>query len=198
MQSIAISGNPRVELGKVATKINRTEGVIPCVLYGLGDLIHFTVTSKDVRYLVYTPDFKIAELTIGANIYRTILKDVQFHPISEAILHIDFLKLTDGQSVKVDVPLRLVGAAPGVKSGGRLIQPVRKVKIKCLPETLVDQVQLDISGLDLGQTSRVKDIIAQKGIEIMMSPSIPAVTIEIPRALRSAATAEAKTAGKKK
>jgi large subunit ribosomal protein L25 len=196
MQSIAISGNPRVELGKVATKINRTEGAIPCVLYGLGDLIHFTVTSKDVRYLVYTPDFKIAELTIGANIYRTILKDVQFHPISEAILHIDFLKLTDGQSVKVDVPLRLVGAAPGVKSGGRLIQPVRKVKIKCLPETLVDQVQLDISGL--GQTSRVKDIIAQKGIEIMMSPSIPAVTIEIPRALRSAATAEAKTAGKKK
>ena len=198
MQSIAISGNPRVELGKVATKTNRTEGVIPCVLYGLDELAHFTVTAKDVRYLVYTPDFKIAELSLEGKTYRTILKDVQFHPISEAILHIDFLKLTEGQPVKVDVPLRLVGSAPGVKSGGRLIQPVRKVKIKCLPETLVDQVQLDISGLDLGQTSRVRDIIAQEGIEIMMSPSIPAVTIEIPRALRSAATAEAKTVAKKK
>ncbi len=198
MQSIAISGNPRVELGKVATKTNRAEGEIPCVLYGMDELAHFTVTKKDVRYLIYTPDFKIAELSLGGNTFRTILKDVQFHPISEDILHIDFLKLTDGQPVKVDVPLRLVGSAPGVKSGGRLIQPVRKVKIKCLPETLVDQVQLDISGLDLGQTSRVRDIIAQEGIEIMMSPSIPAVVIEIPRALRSAATAEAKTAGKKK
>ena len=198
MQSIAISGNPRVELGKVATKTNRAEGEIPCVLYGLNELAHFTVSAKDVRYLVYTPDFKIAELSLEGKTYRTILKDVQFHPISEQILHIDFLKLTEGQSVKVNVPLRLVGSAPGVKSGGRLLQPVRKVKIKCLPETLVDQVQLDISGLDLGQTSRVKDIIAQEGIEIMMSPSIPAVTIEIPRALRSAATAEAKTAGKKK
>lgn len=198
MEVIKIEGNSRVGLGKKATKADRNSEAIPCVLYGGNDNVHFTTTWSEVRHLIYTPDFKTAELTIDGTTFNAILKDVQFHPASEQIMHVDFLTLTPGHPVKVNIPLRLKGTSPGVKAGGKLIQSVRKIKVKCLPEAIVDQMLLDISNLELGQTARVRDIIAQDGLEIMISPSIPVVLIEIPRALRSAAAAETKAAGKKK
>ncbi len=199
MQTISIKGVERTQVGKSATKVVRAAEEIPCVLYGQKENIHFTTNWSEVRHLIYTPDFKTAELNIGGQSYTAILKDVQIHPSSEKILHIDFLKLTPGRSINVSVPLRLQGSSPGVKSGGRLIQSVRKIKVKCMPEKLVDEVILDISNLDLGQTVRVRDIQAQNGIEITMTPSIPVASIEIPRAMRQAATAEAKAVpGKKK
>jgi large subunit ribosomal protein L25 len=192
MELVKVNGTGRAGVGKTATKADRAKGAIPCVLYGGQDTIHFTTTWADVRHIIYTPDFKIAELTVDNSTFKAIVKDVQFHPISEAILHIDFLAITEGHTIKLNVPLKLQGQAPGVKSGGKLIQSVRKVKIKCLPEQMVDHVALDVSSLDLGQTVRVRDIQAVEGVEIMMSPSIPVAAIEIPRALRSAAAAEAK------
>ena len=198
MEVVKINGNVRAGLGKKATKADRNSEAIPCVLYGGKENVHFTTTWSDVRHLIYTPDFKTAELTIDGNSYNAILKDTQFHPASEKILHVDFLTLTPGQPIKVSIPLRLKGTSPGVKAGGKLIQSVRKIKVKCLPEALVDEMFLDITPLELGQTSRVRDVIAQDGLEIMMSPAVPVVLIEIPRALRSAATADAKAAGKKK
>ena len=198
MQTVSIQGSVRNQVGKVATKANRAKEEIPCVLYGQKENIHFTTNWSEVRHLIYTPDFKLAELTIDGTKYTAILKDTQFHPASEQILHIDFLKLTPGHPINVSVPLRLKGSSPGVKSGGRLVQSVRKIKIKCLPEQLVDEVALDISELDLGQTVRVRDIQGQSGIEITMTPSVPVAMVEIPRALRSAATEAAKAPGKKK
>ncbi len=198
MEVIKIEGISRVGLGKKATKSDRHSEAIPCVLYGGNDNVHFTTTWSEVRHLIYTPDFKTAELTIDGNSFNAILKDVQFHPATEKIMHVDFLTLTPGRPVKVNIPLRLKGTSPGVKAGGKLIQSVRKIKVKCLPEAMVDQMLLDISNLELGQTARVRDIIAQEDLEIMMSPSVPVVLIEIPRALRSAAAAETKAAGKKK
>ena len=198
MEVIKIEGSSRVGLGKKATKADRSSEAIPCVLYGGNDNVHFTTTWSEVRHLIYTPDFKTTELTIDGTTFNAILKDVQFHPASEKIMHVDFLTLTPGRPVNVNIPLRLKGTSPGVKAGGKLIQSVRKIKVKCLPEAMVDQMLLDISNLELGQTARVRDIIAQDGLEIMMSPSVPVVLIEIPRALRSAAAAETKAAGKKK
>ena len=121
-----------------------------------------------------------------------------FTQLLRKILHVDFLLLTPGHPVKVNIPLRLKGVSPGVKAGGKLIQSVRKVKVKCLPEAIVDQMMLDISSLELGQTARVRDIETIEGLEITMAPAVPVVLIEIPRALRSAAAADAKAAGKKK
>ncbi len=198
MEVIKVSGIPREGVGKAATKVVRHSEAIPCVLYGGNDNVHFTTTWSEVRHLIYTPDFKTCEVTIDGSMHKAILKDVQFHPASEKIMHIDFLMLTPGQAIKVNVPLRLKGQSPGVKAGGKLVQSVRKVKVKCLPETLVDEMTADISSLELGQTIRVRDVIAKEGIEMLMSPNIPVAMIEIPRALRSAATAEAKTAAKKK
>lgn len=198
MEVVKINGIVRAGLGKKATKADRNSEAIPCVLYGGKENVHFTTTWSDVRHLIYTPDFKTAELTIDGTSYNAILKDTQFHPATEKILHVDFLTLIPGQPIKVSIPLRLKGTSPGVKAGGKLIQSVRKIKVKCLPEALVDEMFLDITPLELGQTSRVRDVIAQEGLEIMMSPAVPVVLIEIPRALRSAATADAKAAVKKK
>ena len=198
MEVVKVSGMTREAVGKAATKAVRHNEAIPCVLYGGKDNVHFTTTWSEVRHLIYTPDFKTAALTIDGSDFNAILKEVQFHPASEQIMHIDFLKMTPGSPIKVSVPIRLNGTSPGVKAGGKLIQSVRKVKIKCLPEAIINEMSIDISALELGQTIRVRDIITQEGIEILIAPNVPVAMVEIPRALRSAAAAEAKTAAKKK
>ena len=150
-------------------------------------------TASALRHLIFSGDFKIVDLAIGADNTKAILKDVQFHPVNEKIMHVDFLKLYDGVPVKVDLPLKTQGASPGVKVGGKMIQNIRKIKVKTLPEKLVDELFIDISSLELGQSLRVKDIIAIEGIEVLQNSSIPVVTIEIPRALRSATAAATTT-----
>lgn len=195
MQVITINGQIRKDLGKKGAKAVRDQEQIPCVLYGGDEVVHFSTTPADVRHLIYSADFKIAEVVVDGKPFKCILKDKQFHPVTDAILHLDFLRLVDDQPVKVEVPLRFKGTAAGVKAGGKLLQKLRTVKIKTIPQKLVDEINLDVSHLELGQSVRVRDIAAIEGVEILNSPSIPVATIEIPRALRSAAQAEA--AGKK-
>ena len=194
MESVKINGGTRAGLGKAATKVDRASAAIPCVLYGGSENVQFTTTWNEVRHLIYTADFKLADITADGKNYSAIVKEVQFHPVNEKILHIDFLLLQPGTPIKVNLPLRLVGQSPGVKAGGKLLQSMRKIKVKVLPENLVNELSLDVSKLDLGQSARVRDIIAVEGVEVTMSPSIPVVSIEIPRALRAAAAAEAKAA----
>ena len=192
MESIAIQGSLRTEVGKKATKAVRKEGLIPCVMYGGEEIIHFTTPLSDVKNLIYTPEFKIAEITIDGTAHRCILKDWQSHPLTDAIEHIDFLKLVAGRKINVEVPIKFKGSSAGEKVGGKLQQSVRRVKIKTTPEKLIDAIFMEISHLKLGQSIRVRDIEPIEGIEIMNSPGIPVATIEIPRALRSAeAKAEA-------
>ncbi len=194
MEVVAIKGQGREGLGKKAAKAARNNGRIPCVMYGGGEAVHFTTSPTEVKNLVYSGDFKLAEIEVDGVSHKCILKAIQFHPVNEAILHIDFLRLIGGHPVKVEVPLRFKGTASGVKAGGKLLQTVRKVKIKTTPEHLVDELSVDISHLELGQSIRIRDIKPTEGVEIINSPGIPIATIEIPRALRSAAT----TAEKKK
>lgn len=198
MITVEIQGNERPEVGKRTSNSERKNGLIPAVMYGGKDVKHFNVTTAAVKHIVYTPDFKIAEISLGGEKVRAILKQVQFHPVTEQILHIDFLRLLDKTPIKVEVPLRFKGTSPGVKVGGKLIQQVRKIKIKTTPESLVDELNADISSLDLGQSLRVRDIIVPQGIEIINNPAIPVALIEIPRALKAAAAAEAKAEAKGK
>lgn len=199
MNTLEIQGSLRSGVGKKVTGTERKSGLIPAVLYGGNEVSHFTVTPASVKHLVYTPDFKLANIKIEGKSYKAILKQVQFHPVTDQIIHIDFLRLIDKTPIKVEVPLRFKGTSPGVKVGGKLIQQVRKVKIKTLPENLVDELNADISSLDLGQSLRVRDIQIPNGIEIINNPATPVALIEIPRALKAAAAAEAKAEkGKKK
>jgi large subunit ribosomal protein L25 len=198
METIAITGQARTDLGKKPSKDLRNDGRIPCVLYGGQDVVHFSVTLKDVKNLIYTPDFRVANLTVEGHTYRCIVKDYQLHPLTSQLTHIDFLSLVEGQKVKLEVPIRTKGASPGVKLGGKLLQKLRRVKVKTWPDKMVTELFVDISSLELGQSLRVRDVIVPDGIELLSSPSIPVVSIEIPRALRSAAAAEAKDTKKKK
>lgn len=192
MEALAIKGEKRVELGKTATKAVRKAERIPCVLYGGENVVHFSTTFNEIKNLVYTPDFKVADIEVEGQTYRAILKTVQFHPVSDAIVHIDFLQLVPGKKVNVELPVRYTGIAPGIKTGGKLLPNLRKIKVKTSPEHLVDELVLDISHLELGQSIRVRDIKAIEGIEIMNSPGIPVASVDIPRALRSAAAAAEK------
>lgn len=194
MQSVKVSGEIRENLGKKSSKATRREGLVPAVLYGSGDPIHFTIKPLDVRSLIYSPEFKLAELSVGGKEYKAIVKDYQFHPVTDALRHIDFLALVPGHPIKVQVPVSFTGDSPGVRTGGKLLVSVRRVKIKTTPENLVDKVVLDISGLELGSAVRVRDIEPMEGVEIMNPAGTPIATVEVPRALRSAATAEKKAA----
>ena len=195
MEIVAVSGQPRVSVGKKSAGADRKEGKIPCVLYGGDEVVHFTTTINEVKKTIYTPDFKLVNLQVDGKEYKAFVKDVQFNKVTDAVDHIDFLRLVDGHPIKVDLPVRLLGTASGVREGGKLIQQLRKVKVKVLPEKLVDQLSLNIATLGLGQSIRVRDIEAIEGVEVLVKGAIPVATIEIPRALRSAAAAAA--SGKK-
>lgn len=185
MQTIKITGKARETVGKKGTKSVRKAGRIPCVIYGGGgDNTYFSTTHNEVKNLIYTPDFKIAEIEVDGNVQRCILKEVQFHPVKENILHIDFLQLQDGRPVKLEVPVRFKGSSPGVKLGGALQQSLRRVKIKTVPEKMVDELLGDISSLELGQAIRVRDLEIPEGIQVENALGIPVATVEVPRALR--------------
>lgn len=199
MEIVAVKGQLRPGLGKKVAKSVRNEGRIPCVLYGGDEIVHFSTVLKEIKAIVYTPDFKVAELTIDGKSYRAILKEVQWHPVTDNIIHIDFLRLVEGHPIKIEIPLRFQGVSPGVRAGGKLQQKLRRVLIKAMPEHVVGEMTVDISKLELGQSIRVRDIvIEEEGVEILNSPGVPVATIEIPRALRSATAAAEKAAGTKK
>lgn len=195
MEFVTINGNVREGQGKSNASSIRKEGRVPAVVYGSQGNTHLTLDPMDLRPLVYSPQFKLAEVSVGGKTAKCILKEVQFHPVTDEIMHVDFLKLEDGKTIKVEVPVNIVGAAPGVKVGGKLIKKLRKVKIKTLSENLVSSMDLDVSTLKLGHSRRVRDIKAIDGIEIMNAPGIPVASVEIPRALRSAQDAAAKAGG---
>lgn len=186
MEFIAIKGKVRSDIGTKAAKSIRHNNEVPCVIYGGDEAIHFTAPVLDFKKLIYTNDFKRVEIEVDGKTYKCILKDMQFHPVTDRLMHLDFLELVAGKTIKVELPVRFKGTAPGVKTGGKLFQKLRTVKVKTTPENLVDELLADISTLNLGQSIRVRDIELGKGMEMLSSPGIPVASVEVPRALRSA------------
>lgn len=186
METVKIAGELREKLGKKASKSARKEGKIPAVMYGGNDVVHFSTTNSELKSVVYTPDFKMVELDLNGETFKCILKDIQFHPVTDNIEHVDFLRLYDDVSVNIEVPIKFIGNSPGVLEGGKLIQTVRKIKLKTIPQNIVNSVTVDISELKLGSAVRVKEIAAMDKVQIMNPPNMPVANVEIPRALRSA------------
>lgn len=150
MKSITIKGSKRESVGKVATKALRNAGMVPCVIYGGEQPIHFSAEEKAFKNLVYTPNVYTASIEVDGATIPAILQDIQFHPVSDKIIHIDFYQLFDDKAVTMDIPVRLVGKSKGVAVGGALRHNVRKLKIKALPANLPDFVEADISELEIG------------------------------------------------
>lgn len=158
MQSITINGSKRESVGKLATKALRNAGEVPCVLYGGDQPIHFSATELSFKSLVYTPNVYTAKIELGGETYTAIMQDIQFHPVTDKILHIDFYQLHDDKEVTMDIPVKLVGNSPGVMNGGALRFPNRKLKIKALPANLPDFINADISNLKIGNKLFVTEL----------------------------------------
>jgi large subunit ribosomal protein L25 len=183
MKKVEIVGYKRANLGKKDAKQLREEALVPCVMYGGEEQIHFQVPMILFRDLVYTPEAHLVDLNIEGDVYECMLQDIQFHPVNEMILHADFLKLHQDKPVKMDIPLKIIGNSPGVQQGGKLVTKVKKIKVKALPQNLPDYIILDITGLELGKTLKVRDI-KPENFEILMPLSNPVASVEIPRGLR--------------
>jgi large subunit ribosomal protein L25 len=193
MEIFKLQAEKRENFGKKYAKQTRNNEMIPCVLYGSSESYSFSVAPMAVRHLVYTHTFKVVELELDGKLHKAILKDIQFHPVTDAILHMDFQQLVDGRNVKVSVPVSFTGSSKGVKEGGALVPLMRKVIIKTTPDNLVDHINADVSPLGLGQSLRVKGLTVPEGIQIMHDENTPIAYIEIPRSLKSAKDAATKT-----
>ena len=160
MKSITIKGSERESVGKKATKALRNAGKVPCVVYGGDKPFHFSADELAFRDLVYTANAHTVaiELDGGASL-KAVMQDIQFHPVTDKIIHIDFYQLFDDKMVTMDIPVRLEGNSPGVRNGGRLLFRKRKLSIKALPSKLPDFFDIDISKLKIGQLISVGSLL---------------------------------------
>ncbi len=162
MKIFELAGTLRNEYGKKASKALRKQNLIPCNLYGMGENITFTVSADDVRKLIYTPDTMAVALTIGAVKKIAVVKEMQFHPVQEVCLHIDFLEVNDKKPVTVEIPIQLTGHAEGVKAGGKLSLEMRKLKVNGIYTDIPDRVVVDVTNLGLGKKLFVSDVEVEK------------------------------------
>ena len=180
MKTVALTGELRADLGTKHSRAMRNEGKVPCVLYGGGDHIHFYVYSPDFKALVYTPNTYKVQLTIDGKKYMSILHDMQFHPVNEAILHADFLAVDEKKPVTVSIPVLIEGNSPGVRAGGKLIQKIQRLKVKGLISNIPDAINVNIDQLDLGQSIKVKNIDASN-FELLDNKDNAIVTVKMTR-----------------
>ena len=159
MKTVSLSGSPRVSVGKKGASSLRKEGKIPSVVYGGKDQIHFSILENEAKKLVFTPNVYLIELNIGDKKFKVILQETQIHPVTDRILHLDFLEISDDAPFKLSLPVRLEGFAKGVRNGGKLRQNFRKLRVFGLAKDMPDAVSIDISPIKIGDKIRVGDII---------------------------------------
>ena len=188
MKSVAMFGYLRDGVGKVSTKLLRNEGKVPCVMYGPNEHIHFSMYSADFKLLVYTPNAYKVKLEIDGKIYRSILKDIQFHPVNDSILHADFLEIQDDKEVEMLIPVKLTGNSVGVRAGGKLALKSKKLLVRCLPPNLPDYIEIAIDDMNIGSVVKVADVKVSNMV-LLDSPNNPVVSVKVTRAVAE----EAKT-----
>jgi large subunit ribosomal protein L25 len=189
MKSVSISGSLRENVGKRDAKEKRRDGLIPCVLYGGKDQKHFFVDVKQFIQLLYTPETLFVELNVDNKMYKAIVQETQFHPVTEQLLHVDFLEVIDDKPITVEIPMLTHGNSPGVMRGGKLSKCVRKLKVNGLLEDIPENITVDISGLDILDVVEIKDIAVSK-IAIVDNPNKVVVTVLSSRNVEAAPTAE--------
>lgn len=189
MKTIEIVGYKRANLGKIEAKNLRAEGQIPCVIYGGEEQIHFYAPAILFRELVYTSEAHFVKVNVEGAEYDCIMQDIQFHPVSDMIMHVDFLQWFTGKTIKMDIPVHLTGVSKGVSNGGTLIHKRRTLSIKALPKNMPEHIDLDITPLDFGKAIKVKDV-STDNFEILDTPQASIAVVEIPRALRGKSASE--------
>ena len=185
MKTNAISGSPRENGGKRDAKELRYEGKVPAVLYGGTEQIHFAVVATDLKEAIYTPEANFLEIEINGAKSKAIIKELQFHPLTDLLLHVDFLQLFDDKEILMEIPVKLTGTSPGVKMGGKLVQKLRKLRVRSLPANMPQVVEVSISKLEVGNLFRVRDL-AKADYVITNTPEDTIVSVGMSRALKQA------------
>ena len=180
METIEIIGYKRANLGKKDSKKLREDGNVPCVIYGGDEQIHFHAPMILFRDLVYTPGANFVKLNIEGLEIDAILQDIQFHPVSEIILHADFLQLKDEKKIKMEIPVKIIGDSPGVQQGGKILMRIRKLSLMAYPKNMPQFVEVDISSLELGKSIKVEELLTEE-YDILNSPVVSVVSVNIPR-----------------
>jgi len=183
MKTITIEGQLRTETGKTATRRLRSQDLVPGVIYGGAQEVNFSVKSLALKPFIYTPDFQLVEIKVDGKSYTCILKDLQFNKVSDKLAHLDLLELVEGKKVSATIPLKFTGTAAGVKAGGKLEIRLKAVKIKTYPKYLKENIEVDLTNLELNANIRVQDIPAEN-LEIMNSPRIPIASVTMTRQLK--------------
>jgi large subunit ribosomal protein L25 len=201
MKSITIKGSERESVGKVATKALRNAGAVPCVLYGGNQPVHFSADERAFKSLVYTPNAHTVVIDLGEKTFNAVLQDIQVHPVSDRILHIDFFQLNESKEITMEVPVKIVGTSPGVLLGGDLRLNQRRLKVKALPKNLPDFIEANISELQMGNKLYVTKV-ETNNFKLMHPDNTVICQVKISRAAMKAAQEAAKAAkapaGKKK
>ncbi len=189
MKTVSLSGTLRAYVGKKDAKKLRREGKVPCVIYGGKEQKHFYLDQKDFKKIIFTPEVFIIKIDLEGTVYETILQDIQYHPVSDFVLHADFLELIPGRPVTLAIPVELQGTAPGVVKGGRLNLKLRKLRLKGLVENMPEHVVLNISKLDIGKSIKVKDISVEN-VQFLDPANAVVVGVKAARGLTAAELAE--------
>jgi large subunit ribosomal protein L25 len=195
MKTITIEGQLRTGTGKKAARQLRSQGLVPGVIYGGTQEVNFSAPVLAFKSIVYTSDFQLADITVEGKSYKCILKEIQFDKVSDHLSHIDFLELVGDKPVVATIPVKFTGVSVGVKDGGRLITKVKSLKIKTLPQYLKENIEVDITNLELNGNIRVEDV-KEANYEILNSPRIPIASVVMTRQLKQEEAAAPAAAAK--
>ena len=193
MKEITITAQKREAVGKKATKIARREGLVPCNIYGLvKEAEAFTITVKEANKIIFTPNVYLVNVNIGGTFRKAIIRETQFHPVKDNVLHIDFLEVSAEKPIVVGVPIQTEGLAPGVRAGGKLVTLIRKINVRAFYKDVPEKLTIDVSNLQLGKSIKVGDL-SYENLELVTPKEVIVVSVKMTRAAISAA-AEAKAA----
>lgn len=180
MKSVEMSGSPRANVGKKDAKLLRTQGKVPCVLYGGENQLSFSVEEKQFKPLVYTPDVHTVELEVGGEKYKAILQAMQTHPVTDKIIHADFVEIVKGKFVTMSLPVKTSGTAPGVKAGGKLLKKLRRVSVKGLIEHIPEDITINIENMNIGDGVLVRDLKIE-GLTFLNPANSTIITCQVTR-----------------
>lgn len=195
MKEIALTGKKRATTGKKATKELRKEGLVPCNLYGekkgengLPEALSFVASFADLRKIVYTPDIYVVNVTIDGETHKAVLRELQFHPTTDALLHVDMYEVNDTKDITIGIPVKLNGLAQGVRDGGKLQLQIRKINVTAPYKQIPEVLNIDVTNLELGKSIKVGQL-SFDGLKIATSPEVVVCSVKATRASRSAAAA---------
>ncbi|MGE4287425.1 MAG: 50S ribosomal protein L25/general stress protein Ctc [Salinivirgaceae bacterium] len=185
MKTFDLKGNKRTELGKKSTRELRKQELVPCVLYGGAENIHFSVVSKDFKDLVYTPNVYLVNLEVDGKKFRAAMQNIQFNSVTDEIEHVDFLEISDTKLMNIQIPVKLTGVSEGVKQGGKLMLKMRKLRVKGFPKDFPDTLDVDITALMLGKSIKVGEL-SFKNLELLDPKNAVVTTVRLTRSAMSA------------